>query len=110
MKQTQLFGEPKELTIVLHEPLREQWEPMQAMLESRCNKDELLHYADAFTPWLGKYPQIMRATNDGHVVTATECTSMLKSNSPKWVIAQGVALILSDEQNMQTYISSLLAA
>lgn len=107
MKQTQLFGEPKELTIVLHEPLREQWEPMQAMLESRCNKDELLHYADAFTPWLGKYPQIMRATNDGHVVTATECTSMLKSNSPKWVIAQGVALILSDEQNMQTYISSL---
>ena len=107
MKQTEPYNDPQESTIVLHEPTRQQWEAMQGMLENRCNKEELLRYAETFIPWLGKYPQIMRATNDGRVVIATECTAMMKGNSPKWEIAQGVALILSDEQNLQTYLNTL---
>ena len=80
---------------------------MQGMLETHCNKEELLRYAEAFMPWLGQYSHMMRATSDGHTVEATECTAMMKSNSIKWEIAQGVALILSDEQNMKTYIATL---
>lgn len=107
MKQEKLFGNTIETlpTLVLHSPTEDNWQKMQSLLESRCNKEELLYYANAFQPWLGKYPRIMRSTDDGHTVEATECTLMLKSNSPKWEIAKGLALLLSDEQNLQAYLS-----
>ena len=107
MIKTQIIDTPQEPTIVLHEPASEQWDSMQAMLEARCNKEDLVRYGETFIPWLGKYANIMCADDDGNSFPATECTDMLKSNSPKWDIARGIALIVSDEQNMKAYISSL---
>ena len=109
MIQTNLFGDTIETlpSLVLQTPSAEEWKYTAKELESRCNKQELVCYANAFLPWLGKYPRIMRTTDDGHVVEATECTAMMKSNSAKSAIAEGVALIVGDDQNMRDYIDTL---
>lgn len=99
--------EQNNTTITLHEPDSREWSQMQTQLESRCNKQELLRYADALTPWLGKYQHIMRATDDGQPKEATECADMAKQSTSKWAIAQGVALIIADERNMKAYVDQL---
>ena len=109
MKQTNLFEDTIETlpSLVLHTPPTEEWNYAQNILESHCNKQELLTYANTFIPWLSKYQQIMRTTDNGHVVEATECIVMIKSNTAKSVIAKGVALIAGNDQNMRDYIDTL---
>ena len=111
MPQTDIFGDTIETlpTLVLEDPTAEDWKTMQNALENRCNKQELLHYAEAFIPLMEEYGDVMRATKDGRIVKATECFYMVKSNSSKSQIAQGVALFLANKQNMETYLASLSA-
>lgn len=111
MPQTDNFGDSIETlpTLVLEEPSCEEWKAMQNTLESRCNKQELLRYAEAFIPLMEEYSDIMRATRDGNIVKATECFSMVKSSTSKQQIAKGVALFLSNKQNMEIYLASLSA-
>jgi len=109
IKETNLFGDTIEIlpSLVLHAPSAEEWKYTTKELESHCNKQELVSYAEAFIPWLGKYPRIMRTTDDGHIVDAIECIAMTRSNSAKSAIAEGVALIIGNDQNMRDYIDTL---
>jgi len=109
MEQSSLFSNNTDnaIALVLEEPTLEQWNTTKQQLESRCTKQELLKYAEALLPWLSQYPAIKRATRNGRVVNATEVNAMLKSNSSKSTIAQGVALILGNDQNLKAYIDSM---
>ena len=109
MAQTDIFGNtvPTLPTLVLEEPTAEHWGDIISFLESRCNKNQLLNYGEAFIPWISKYGKVMRRTRNGRIVEATEATLMTKSNSSKHVIAQGVALILSSDENLKLYVDSL---
>lgn len=109
MEHKELFGNsvPTLPNLVLHEPDSKQWRNTQIELENRCNKQELLKFANTFIPWLSKFHRIFRTTSDGRIIEATECTEMLKSNTSKSQIAKGVALIVGDDQNTKDYISSL---
>ena len=109
MAQTDIFGNtvPTLPTLVLEEPTAEHWGDIISFLESRCNKNQLLGYGEAFIPWISKYGKVMRRTRNGRIVEATEATLMTKSNSSKHVIAQGVALILSSDENLKLYVDSL---
>lgn len=111
MPETDLFGDAIERlpNLVLEEPTFEDWETMRTALESRCNKQELLHYAEAFIPLMEQYGDILCATRDGRIRKATECVDMVKSNSSKRQIAQGLAIFLAHRQNIETYLSSLSA-
>ena len=93
--------------LVLEEPTADQWSAITDLLESRCTKTQVLSYAETFIPWFSKYGKVMRATKDGRVVEATETTLMMKSNTSKHGIAQGVALILASDQNLQMYIDTM---
>ena len=109
MIQTNLFGDTIETlpSLVLEEPTAEQWNATTSLLENCCNKQELLTYAETFSPWFNKYSKVMRATRNGRIVEATETTQMMKSGTSKNGIAQGVALILASEQNLKQYIDTL---
>lgn len=109
MAQKDLFGNsvPTLPNLVLEEPIADQWENITCFLENRCNKSQLLGYAEAFTPWFSQYGKVMRRTRDGHVVEAKETTLMTKSNVSKHTVAQGVALILASEENLKLYVVSL---
>ncbi len=74
-------------------------------MESHCTKVDLLNYAEALTAWLGKY-NVYRATDSSNPVKATEIIDITKTNNSKATIAVGVALILADQQNMQSYLET----
>ena len=104
-----LFGNsiPTLPNLMLEEPTADQWNSITDFLENRCTKNQLLHYAETFSPWFSQYGKVMRATRSGRVVEATEVTQMMKTNTSKNGIAQGVALILASDQNLQMYIDSM---
>ena len=108
MAQKDLFGytPPQLPTLLLHEPERKRWEETAAYLDSHSTKVDLLNYAEALTAWLGKY-NVYRATDDSKPVKATEIIDITKSSNSKATIAYGVALILADQQNMQSYVETL---
>lgn len=74
-------------------------------MESHCTKVELLNFAEAITAWLSKY-NVYRATDDSNPVKAVEITDITKSSNSKATIAYGVALILADQQNTQSYLET----
>ena len=108
MAQKDFFGytPPKLPTLLLHEPERKRWEETAAYLDSHCTKVELLNYAEALTAWLGKY-DVYRATDDSNPVKATEMIDITKTSNSKATIAYGLALILADQQNTQSYLETL---
>ena len=109
MTQKKLFGDSISTlpNLVLEEPTADQWISTTNLLESRCNKNQLLTYAETFCPWFSEYDKIMRVNRSGHVVEASEAMMMTKTNSPKRIIAQGLALILASDQNLQLYVDSM---
>ena len=109
MPQENLFGDSIHTlpNLVLEEPTADQWNAIAGLLESRCNKNQLLTYAEAFSPWFSGYGKILRTTRNGRVVEATEATLMMKSNTSKAGIAQGIALILASDHNLQMYVDSM---
>ena len=104
MTQTSLYDKNN---LVLEEPLRHVWNAMQDKLNSGCNKQQLQHYAEAFIPWLKNYDKVYKKLSDGSIVEANELKAMVSSNSSKYVIASGVALILASSDNLQSYIDTL---
>ena len=109
MPQDSIFGDsiPTLPDLVLEEPTPDQWIAITGHLESRCTKNQLLNYAETFCPWFSEYGRIMRTTRNGRVVEATEATLMMKTSSSKDIIAQGLALILASDQNLQMYVDSM---
>ena len=106
MTQTQ---QQDQQTIVLEEPRNDQWYTMQNMLMSHLNKQQLLNYAEAFIPWLGKYSKVQRVNSEGKLSEAVEIALMMKPASSKDNIARGVALIMGSDHNLQLYIQSMSA-
>ena len=110
-RQRDLFGyippEPPKLpTLVLHEPDNKQWNSMTRFLDGHNTKQNLLSYAEALNVWLGQY-EVMRAKSGKQPVKATEVVDMAKSSTAKILIAQGLALVLADQQNTQDYLNTL---
>lgn len=106
MTQTQ---QQDQQTIVLEEPRNDQWYTMQNMLMSHLNKQQLLNYAEAFIPWLGKYSKVQRVNSEGKLSEAVEIALMMKPASSKDNIARGLALILGSNHNLQLYLQSMSA-
>ena len=109
MPQKNLFGDsiPTLPNLVLEDPTADQWSSITEFLESRCNKGQLLTYAESFSPWFSGYGKILRTARNGRVVEASETIMMTKTNSSKHVIAKGLALILACDHNLQMYIDSM---
>ena len=109
MNQKDLFGNsiPTLPNLVLEEPVGDQWNAITDFLESRNTKTQLLNYAEAFIPWLSQYGKVMRTTRNGRIVEATEVALMMKTNTTKHGIAQGLALFLASDQNMQKYVDAM---
>ena len=74
-------------------------------MESHCTKQELLNFAEALMAWLGKY-NVYRATDGSNPVKATEIIDITKTSNSKATIAQGLALVLADQQNMLSYLET----
>ncbi len=108
MAQKDLFGytPPLPPKLLLHEPDSTRWKEMAAYLDSHSTKVDLLNYAEALTAWLGKY-NVYRAADDSKPVKATEIIDITKSSNSKATIAHGLALVLADQQNMQSYVETL---
>lgn len=109
MANLDLFGNsvPTLPNLVLEEPTADQWNAIKDFLESRCTKNQLLDYANAFQLWFNDYGKVMRATRDGRILEASEATMMMKSNTSKQGIAQGIALILASDQNLSMYVDTM---
>ena len=109
MANLDLFGNsvPTLPNLVLEEPTADQWNAIKDFLESRCTKNQLLDYANAFQLWFNDYGKVMRATRDGRIFEASEATMMMKSNTSKQGIAQGIALILASDQNLSMYVDTM---
>lgn len=109
MANKDLFGNsvPTLPSLVLQEPTAQQWEDITAYLENHNSKEQLLNYAVALNSWFMNYGRVMCSRRNGHVTECPETTLMTKSNSSKHAIAQGVALIMASEQNLQLYIDQM---
>ena len=104
MSQQSLYEENH---LLLEEPIRQKRNEMESKLNSGCNKQQLQRYAETFIPWLGKYSKIYKQCTDGSIKEAEELTAMMKNTSSKFVITEGIALILASKENLQHYIDSL---
>ena len=104
---TNLFGEAMPQNLVLEEPPKEQWNAMAEQLNTRCNKQQLLNYAESFIPWFSKHGDIFLSTQNGRIRRADEITLMVKNSTNKGEIARGVAIILASQQNLHAYVDSL---
>jgi hypothetical protein len=104
MSQSSLY---EENILLLEEPQRQKWETIENTLNAGCNKQQLQRFAETFISWLGKYTKVYKQDAKGNIKEAEELTAMLKSTSSKYVIAEGVALILASKDNLQHYVHSL---
>lgn len=93
--------------LLLEEPSKHDWNAMQNQLNSSYNKDQMLRFASTFIPWLGKYSKIYKQNQNGNIREAKELNEMVKNTSSKYVITQGVTLILASTANLQQYIESM---
>ena len=93
--------------LLLEEPASRDWQMMQNTLNTSCSKTLLQRYAETFIPWLANYSKIYKQTPDGRVKEAKELTEMVKNTTSKYVIAEGVTLILASKNNLQHYVDSL---
>ena len=97
----------EENSLLLEEPSRHEWNAMQNQLNSSYNKDQMLRFASTFIPWLGNYSKIYKKNQNGNIREAKELNEMLKNISAKYVITEGVTLILASTANLQQYIDSM---
>ncbi len=93
--------------LILEMPMSQILNSMEDKLNGACNKQQLQRYAEAFSPWLGKYDKKYKKRYDGSLVEAKELDAMTSNTASKYVIAEGIALIISSEENMKSYIDSL---
>lgn len=93
--------------LIIEEPKSEQWNSTTKELERHCSKNTLLAYSRALESWFDKYNKVKMATTDGKIIETELTTLMTKTSSSKNTIAKGVAMILSNDNNLRTYIDNI---